>query len=189
MNQVYAIRDDGVKFKELDLEILDVTRIAPDNIDEDDIIEFSIKNTEMKLWWKNPETKFIGEPNSPIPDISIWIDSSLVLSPRAYRLLGDMLQTSGEFLPVLVGDETYYIYNCLDFGEENKDKCKHEYVDGNKFGLEYLEFENSASELLIYKSKLQSCLTLFCNDKFKDAVESFELTGIVFDTNLIEVFD
>ena len=194
MNNIYAIRNDGIKFLDLDLEILDVTRNAPDSIDEDDIIDFSLNNTAMKSWWKTPETKFMnvdgeGEPNSPIPDVSIWIDASLVLTPKAYRLLGDLLKSSGEFLPVSAGDETYYIFNCFVFGEEDENKSKYEVVDGNVFGLESLVFKESASELLAFKSKLQSCLTLFCNEQFKEAVESFELSGIVFDSNLMEVFD
>ncbi len=191
MTQFYAIRNDGVKFQALDLEILDITRHLPNNIELHGVLEFSQKNTAMSAWWKTPETEFInieGEPTSPIPDISLWIDATLVLSPKAYRMLSEILKVSGEFLPVTVGDETYYIFNCFTLGEEDETKSKFEQHEGVSLGLEYLTFKESAAELLIFKSSLQSCLTLFCGDRFKNAVDSFELTGIIFDKNLIEVF-
>ena len=192
MNKIYAIRKDAPNYKQLDLGILDITRHAPNTINLDDIYEFSKNNTAMKSWWKKPETKFIdygGEPPSLLPDISCWIDATLVLSPKAYRMLGELLQPSGEFLPVLVRDETYHIFNCLVPGEADEKNSVFEYVNGNRFGLEHLEFMDSASELLVFKSTLQSCLTLFCNERFKNAVEGFGLQGIIFDTNLIQIYD
>ena len=89
-------------------------------------------------------------------------------------------------------DQVFAIGNIVGAGVKGKryyNHSKYEVVDGNVFGLESLVFKESASELLAFKSKLQSCLTLFCNEQFKEAVESFELSGIVFDSNLMEVFD
>ena len=192
MKKLYAIRKDAPNYKQLDLGILDITRHAPDTINLDDIYEFSKNNTAMKSWWKTPETKFIDygdEPPSLLPDISCWIDATLVLSPKAYRMLGGLLQPAGEFLPVLVRDETYYIFNCFILGEADEVKSEYEYVDGVEFGLKYLVFKESATEHLVFKSTFQGCLTLFCGDRFKNAVEGFGLQGIIFDTNLIQIFD
>jgi len=192
MNQIYAIRNEGVGYQFLDLTIMDVARNAPEDIPMDDILDFHLSNTSMATWWKAPETNFKsveGEPASQIPDVSIWIDASLVLSPKAYRMLHEPLQSSGEFLPVIVEGQTYYIFNCLTLGDEDKGNCKFEYIDDMPMGLETLRFQESSSNLLIFKSTLQSCLTLFCGNKFKDVIESFELTGISFDENLIEIFE
>ena len=192
MSQVFAIRDDGEKFKELDLEILDVTRHAPDDSEFDHIIDFCLHNTAMKSWWKAPNTEFIGaeiEPPLPIPDISRWIDSSLVLSPKAYRILGEMLLDSGEFLPVFIEDETFYIFNCFVEGEADEEKSEFNYAGDMQMELKTLEFKPSASELLVFKTKLESCLTLYCGGRFKDAVETYDLTGIIFDEKLITVYE
>jgi len=89
---------------------------------------------------------------------------------------------------VIIDNETYQIFNCLTLGEEDESKCKFRHENKMKLGLEHLEFNKKTYELLTFKSKLESCLTLFCNDKFKDAVKVFELTGLIFDENLIEIF-
>ncbi len=191
MKQFYAIRNDGVKFKTLDLKILDVNRNSPDDLELEDVIEFSKRNTKMSAWWKAPETDFIsinGDESDAIPDISMWVDAALVLSPKAYRLLSDLLKPFGEFLPVHVQKETYYLFNCLTTGEEDSDKCKFEKHKGITLGLERLTFKESVQDLVVFKSPLQNCLTVFCGDRFKGATESFELSGIKFDTNLIEKF-
>jgi len=192
MSQIYAIRNDYNNHKELDLETMDIARHAPDDIDLDDILGFSLANKPMNAWWTAPETKFLdvdGLPNAPIPDISVWAAGAcLILSPKAQRILGELLQQSGELLPVIIGNETYQIFNCLTLGNEDESKCKFRYENDMKLGLESLAFDNDASELLIFKSKLETCLTLFCNEQFREAVISFELSGIIFDKNLIEIF-
>ena len=129
-HKIYAIRKDAPKYKQLDLSILDITRHVPEEIDLDDIYDFSLKNTEMSEWWETPETKYIdytGEPPGLIPDISVWIDATLVLSPKADRVIGELLKTTGEFLPVLIGKETYYLFNCLTVGEVDEANSKFVY--------------------------------------------------------------
>jgi hypothetical protein len=191
MTQFYAIRNDGIGYKELDLRILDVNRNSPDDLDLEDIIEFSKRNTKMSSWWKTPDTDFIsvdGDESAPIPDISLWLDAALVLSPKAYRMLGDLLKSSGEFLPVHVQDETFYVFNCLVLGEEDTDKSRFEKHNNITLDLKSLSFKESANQLIVFKSYLQNCLTVFCGERFKNATESFELMGIKFDINLIEKF-
>jgi len=192
MPEIYAIRNDGVKFQELDLELRDVRRSRPDHIPLDDVLQFHIRNTALKSWWATPHTEFVnltGNSTASIPDISEWVDSTLVLSPKAYRLLGDLLLSSGEFLPVVAKGETYYIFNCFIIGDVEDDKSEYEYHEDVRLGLISLEFKDSASKNLIFKTPVESCLTLFCNQRFKEIVESFELTGIQFDTELIQTYE
>lgn len=58
-----------------------------------------------------------------------------------------------------------------------------------QLGLSHLAFKDRLSENLIFKTPLESCLTLFYTDKLIEIIESFELTGIIFDSNLIELGD
>ena len=51
--------------------------------------------------------------------------------------------------------------------------------------LKYLEFKPDATRSLVFKSKSEYCLTLFCSGRFKDIIESFDLRGVIFDANLI----
>lgn len=188
MSNIFAIRKDISAYQVLDLDLLDVTRGIPDNVDIDSIYDFSQGNTKMASWWQAPETRFInanGKKAAAIPDISCWVDAALVLSPRAYRFLNDSLAAYGEFLPVIVGGEKYYIFNCFTLGKVNENACVFNREEGMQAGLKYLEFDPSVSSLLVFKAAIEGCLTLFCNQNFKDIVESFELRGVVFDTELI----
>lgn len=195
MTQLYAVRNDGLQYKELDLTTMDVVNNAPEDVRMADIIGFNRSNLAMKLWWKTPETKFTDLEDTPpcsTPDVSLWSGgsgSSLVLSPKAFRFLGDVLQPFGELLPVIVGDETFYIFNCLTLGEADENKTEHEYVDGMKFGLKHIEFNEDADNHVVFKSKVDGCTTLFCGERFKNAIEEFKLNGIIFDKNLVLVFE
>lgn len=192
MKNIYAIRNDYLRYRELDLSISDVLRHRPENVPLDDVLDFHLQNTAMKSWWTTPETEFLknnANSNAEIPDISRWVDSTLLLSPKAYRLLGDTLQSSGEFLPVSIDDDVFYIFNCFVVGEADEKKSTFDHQGEMQLGLNHLEFLDDAASNLIFKTPLESCLTLYCTNEFKEIIESFDLKGINFDTNLIEVFD
>lgn len=187
MNQIFAIRKDIPDYQVLDLGLTDITRHLPDSADLDSVFDFSELNTPLTPWWKTPETRFINADKSKglKPDISCWVDATLVLSPKAYRLLNDTFRDSGEFLPVEIGGEMHFIFNCFKWGEVNENACEFNQEEGMQAGLKYLEFAPSAADLLIFKARIEGGLTLFCSQRFKDIVESFDLKGIVFDDDLI----
>ncbi|WP_444941262.1 hypothetical protein ACJJI3_01585 [Microbulbifer sp. ZKSA004] len=191
MPAIYAIRDDGFRFKNLDLSILDIARHAPDDSDPDSILDFSLRNTAMAAWWPPMGAHFLsneGFEGSPIPDISSGLGATLVLSPKAKRYLGDLLESYGELLPVEAEGEVYYLFNCRTFGQEDLDVSQHEYLGDTPISLKALAFTGDAEKLATFKSKFENCATVFCNEQFKCAVEKFELTGISFDENLVEQF-
>ena len=184
---IFAIRKDLPDYQVLDLELTDITRHLPDDADLDSVLDFSELNTPLAPLWKTPETRYINTNKNHAlrPDISCWIDATLVLSPKAYRLFKDSLQNEGEFLPVEIDNETYYIYNCFSWGEVNSEASHFNNEEGMRAGLKYLEFKPSASERLVFKAKEEGGLTLFCSERFKHLTESFQLHGIIFDPNLI----
>ncbi|HWV15382.1 MAG TPA: response regulator receiver protein [Cellvibrio sp.] len=184
---IYAIRKDIPHYQVLDLDLLDITRNLPGGIDLDSVYNFSLLNTAMASWWETPETCYVstGSRKAQIPDISCWVDATLVLSAKAYRLLKDTLENSGEFLPVQVSGDLYYIFNCFILGKPDEEKCTFNNEEGVRAGLKHLELDSSASNLLLFKVQLENCLTLFCNERFKDMVTSLELEGLIFDRGLI----
>jgi len=184
----FAIRDDGIKFQELDLELTDLLDLISDTVSLDDILEFSTRNTHMQSWWRTPSTGFLvrpANPNGEIPDICTWNDATLVFSPRAHRLLVDSLKSYGEFLPVEVEGDTYYIFNCFEIGDLNEDKIEYEYEGNIQLGLKYIEFKSTNEERLVFKTPKESCLTLFCNKRFKEMICTLGLSGLQFDPNLL----
>jgi hypothetical protein len=188
MNNVFAIRKDIPKYKVLDLNILDITRGFPDDINLNSIYDFSQLNTSMASWWVTPDTQYVStskQAKAIVPDISCWVDATLTLSPRAHRLLKDLLSEYGEFLPVSISVELHYIFNCFSEGEPNKEACVFNDEEGMQARLKYLEFDSGVKNLVVFKTKIESCLTLFCTSRFKEIVESFELNGVIFDENLV----
>ncbi len=187
MNQIFAIRKDIPKYQVLDLGLTDITRHLPDDADLDSVFDFSELNTQLTPWWKIPETRYVSvDKNKALrPDISCWVDATLVLSPKAHRLLNDTFSHSGEFLPVEVNGEVHFIFNCFTWVEVNEGACQFNEEEGMEAGLKYLEFASSVADLLVFKAKIECGLTLFCSERFKQIVESFDLKGIIFDDNLI----
>lgn len=189
MNEIFAIRKDLPRYQVLDLGLTDITRHLPDSVDLDSVFDFSELNTPLTQLWQTPETRYVNSDKKQglQPDISCWVDATLVLSPKAYRLLKDVLQDTGEFLAVKIIGETHYIYNCFTWGEVNEGACQFNDEEGMLAGLKHLEFKSNASNLLVFKAEIERGLTLFCGERFKEVVESFELHGIIFDENLIVV--
>jgi hypothetical protein len=171
---IYAIRRDGYSYQELDLEVDDFIEIIPENIDYNRIHDFSVENLALAPYWKPMNTGFAeieGEKNL-IPDVSNWIGATLFLSPKAHRLLRDLLAPFGEFLPVFIGSETFFIFNCLTVVQANQSN-------------EVLSVgEASIQEKVVFKTLSQQCIDIYCTERLKSAIESFDLKGVVFDKNL-----
>jgi hypothetical protein len=190
---IFAIRNDGYDFQELDLKIDDVIDSRPNDVDEDSVLDFSLLNYPMARWWPTPDTEFVtidNDQTAPIPDISKWIDASLVLSAKAFRLLGDTLKEWGEILPITVGSENFYIFNCLTFGAVQKDLCEKSFYKGEEVGLKSIVFDHTdVAEKVIFKTDLNSCMELYCGDRLKNVIEEYKLTGVIFSERLVEDFN
>lgn len=121
MSDFFAIGYTDYRYMLLTLDALDIIKNAPKDIglQFDDIMRFSMRGTKFKSWWVAPETTFTaneGAKEQFLPDVVIWqAGAALVLSPKAYRLLGDMLEPLGELLPVKILNEpqSYWIFNSL----------------------------------------------------------------------------
>ncbi len=173
----YKICRDGFRFQELDLEINDIIDAFPDEYDYNQVHEFSVENIAMKSFWPEFKTgwaKIEGQENL-IPDITTWIDATLVLSPKAYRLLSDSLAPYGELLPFNIESEIFYIFNCLNIAEVIEAGSSETHIEFEPAGLE---------DSLIFKTPAYQCIDLYCNDRLKGLIESFKLTGIYFDEHL-----
>ncbi len=189
---IYAMRGNALDYQELDLEIDDFIETFPSEVEEFRVFDFAIENFAMSEYWKPWDTEFVTSSgvNTPIPDVSKWIDASLVLSPKAYRYLFDSLKDYGEFLPINVSNDTYYIFNCLTAIDADEPKSKKQFYEGEEVGVKILAFDERAIEnTLIFKSPYQHCLDLFCTERLKHVIEDVGLTGLNFDDNLVNSVD
>jgi len=179
---IYAVRQDNYKYRDLDLHVDDFIEAFPEKYTLQDCMRFSESNIALSSFWPAMQTEFLpGEEGGDlIPGITTWMNATLLLSPQAHRLLEDLMKPWGEFLPIVVSDQHYQIFNCLNM----VDAVKEESVVNEK-----LVFTNkNIGESLLFKSPFQCCMDTYCTERFRQAVESFELNGLVFDTNLASPF-
>lgn len=81
------------------------------------------------------------------------------------------------------------MFNPLIFAQEDLSLTERAYLDGFEDGLKSLVFDDEdISNKLIFKSKMQSGLSLYCTDDFKKLVNDNNLTGLVFNTDLLTYF-
>lgn len=190
---VFAVRRSQTPyFRELDLDALDVYSYAPDTVELDDVLKFYEVNLSMSNWWQTISCAFYDEPNDQdkgIGDICLWSGASLVLSRRAYNLLKDSIQPFGEFLPLSIANEPYYIFNCLSYGIDDLEACESEHQQGHRLWVTKLVTEPKDEKQLLFKSKYDRGHTLLCSKRFTDIVNQLGLTGLSFDAELVRKFD
>jgi hypothetical protein len=188
MTQIFRIKNDGYKFQALALDVDDFIDFLPEDIPDTKVLKFSYFNLQFAQWWGEVRSSFMaaeGEPNAAIPDISTWVDATLVLSPRAKSILMPVLNGYGEFLPVLCEDQIFYIFNCLTFAVVDEINSKKDIQEGAYMGMSALRFNKiDTAKKAVFKTKTNRCSDIFCGIEFKNVVESEKLSGIIFDSNL-----
>ncbi|EIO2324622.1 hypothetical protein QNE86_003384 [Vibrio vulnificus] len=187
---VYQLKELPEEYKELQLDLDDLF----DALGEEHLMTIHFqrsKNTSLLPIWKTLALDFedvLGK-NSKEPDVSLWASTYLVLNSRAYSVLSDELKNEGEFLPISIGSESGYIFNCLSFGQEDTAVCTVKYLDGIEDGLETLYFdEDDVRGRLLFKSKKQGCQALYATEKFRDICAKYQLHGLRFEDDLLAVF-
>lgn len=164
----------------LDLRCDDIEQYFPDELDMAEIFSFSLHNISLGSFWPNIKTDFITDNNTlPLPDISLWLDYGLLLSPAAKVYLGEMFKPYGEFLPINVGDEKWHIFNCLTSIELEKNASSSSSIAFSR---------NQVGNKLIFKCLNPENFGFYCQDKLKSAIESYELKGLLIATNSNDLF-
>ncbi|WP_288129858.1 hypothetical protein [Microbulbifer sp.] len=187
MNQIYRLTTDPTIYKEIPLDAEDIA----DQLNADahimDFVYMGIKEKRIAELWGEIATAFQPSPAFPeaikVPAISVWTGPNLVFSERAYAVFRLMLADYGEFLPIKVSGFTYYLFNNLT--DLNPDLSKSFYSNPDIQTVGALEFSNGANQKLLFRSRWEGCTASFCNQKFKDLCEEFELEGLNFSSELI----
>jgi hypothetical protein len=187
---IYAIRMDYEKYQELTLTYDDYFDNVPVEREYtfDQIESFFSYNLALSDWWKTIETSF--EPaerrtSAVIPDICWWHGSVLALSLDAKNKLEKYIGSLGEFLPITVAGDQFYLFNCFELGIHDEINSKHRKIDGEIIGVDRISFnEADVKNKLLFKTKFDNCGTIYCTDKFKDLITSLNLKGLVFSSDL-----
>lgn len=140
--------------------------------------------------WIAPKASFFASHNyegkgEVLPDITTWSLGNLILNPKAYSVLHDLLSKTGEFLPILINEETYYIFNTLFvMPKEAEDTSKAiEIIDsGVHLGQENVFFDESVlNGGAVFKTNTDKLVFSYCTEEFKSIYEQHRFTGLLFD--------
>jgi hypothetical protein len=142
--------------------------------------------------WVMPEASFfLGEGaeqmKEDIPDITPWSTGVLVFNPKAYEVFHSYLAKSGEFLPISVYGETYYLFNTLYIIPEsamNKSRAIEVIDTGVHLGQSNVTFDESfldGEKIINFKTVTDKLMFAYCTEQFKKLYEDNGFKGLVFE--------
>lgn len=144
--------------------------------------------------WQPVKGKYYPKINADvIPDITTWQTDLLALNQKAYAVLKDTLASLGEFLPVEVESETYYLFNVLTRLADDvidSEKSEFETHQDEVVGFRTLHFleQNIPQDFLLFCVKHDYAYNIYCDDRFKQLVTESELSGLYFNPVLIDPY-
>ena len=148
--KIYQLKQRPEVFKTLTLDIMNLAnQLGNKKLVRQLRLQPSTNEPLLPIWKDGVVGDFedvLGK-NSTMPDISTWYSTYLALTAGACDKLGSVLASEGEFLPINVGDETIYAFNCLSFGAEDESMCLKKYTDGFEDGLETIEFAEGLEQI------------------------------------------
>lgn len=146
---------------------------------------------KLKNEWAPIEIQFSSDrKNNKVPDISVWNLSCLILSDEAKKVLEPELKHIGEFLPLKDG---FYIYNCLNsVGGDAIDQANSSFDINDSDSVHIPKklhlLDEKVSDKFLFKPAFTHNGFLVCLDGFKEIVESNNLSGILFESDLAQIF-
>lgn len=189
MTQYYRIQPEQNEFMAFELDTFDFLNKLGEEF------ELSDFGQPMLEKWQTVNGKFLGRVGGvqTIPDITTWQTDLLLLNQKAYDALKDTLGTYGEFLPVDVNSETFYLLNVLHrLPDEviDMDNSEYEIYDEEEVGFKTLSFDASKipQDSLVFCVQNQFAYNIYCDDRFKKLIEEKGLGGLSFNTTLIDPY-
>ena len=188
---IYKVKRDEAHYQQLTLDAFNLgDQLASSGIGLDECANLGLLNVELANRWVRVESSFSPLLDHPtavkIPNISIWVNATLVLSEKAYAGLKLALVDFGEFLPINVNGFTYYIFNLLVEGKRDQEKTQYEWEDDLAIELVSLAFDQAdIQDKHLFKSFEHGFGGVFCSEAFKATCEELDLDGLVFDENLV----
>jgi len=157
---------------------------------------FLLDEPKWAGFWKTLEAEFHDDSDDQnvqsLPDITCWFTDQLVLSDKAYRALSEVLDSYGEFLPVLYKDMPYWVFHVTKLtGLDviNSDDSSRVVEASGHIDVTKMLFINSKIEnQLVLKNEFDGYRNVYCSDEFKALVENAGLGGLVFSEELASGF-
>jgi len=139
--------------------------------------------------WVAPKASLFASENytgsvETLPDITTWALGNLVLNPKAHAVFKDLIAPSGEFLPLLIGNDTYYMFQTLFVMPDSAIDLSGA-VDivnsGVHMGQDRVKFDEAQLEgRCLFKSPTNKLTFSFATKEFKSKYDEHGFCGLVF---------
>jgi hypothetical protein len=145
--------------------------------------------------WVPPNASFFASNNyvaqgENLPDITTWGLGNLILNEKAYAVFKNVLNNAGEFLPILISDDTYYMFQTLKVIPDiavNTDKAVDVIDSGVHMGQENVSFDEGAlNDDIIFKTKVDKLIFSHCTEQFKTLYDENHFSGLIFEKNIVK---
>lgn len=127
-----------------------------------------------------------AQPLSRSPDVYLWMNVFLMLSPRAMEVLHPLLHLMGEFLTFECDDQEYYLFAAHNVVEPDLSQS-HPISDdqGGYGGVASLAFKaSSIGTQILFKTNFDRFSHLYCTEQFKRTIDSAKLKGLLLSSDL-----
>lgn len=188
--KAYKLVNDYDSYQILQLDTIKIV----EQLDRPDLIRqvkrmTSTGNKPLIAIWGDVKSTFSpmeGTQSVKTPDISVWKGTGLVFSGRAHAYFRLMLEPLGEFLPVEVEGNNFYLFHLMIEGKVDPDSSSREDDDfGEPMTVTALKFDdNDIENKLLFKSEYEFYQAPFCNQKFRELYQKYDLEGLVFEEDL-----
>lgn len=128
---------------------------------------------------------FIGS-SEVLPDITNWSTGVLAFNSRSYAVFRDYLIESGEFLPITVNGESFYLFNTLYVIPDSLIDMKNAVdvidsgVHAGQSNVSYDEHHLESESILIFKTPTDKLFSSYCTEQFKKLYEEHGFKGLLF---------
>lgn len=148
---------------------------------------FNAEPIPYKSVWKTLTIEFKActrKTQKIIPDISENF-GRLFLSKKAHTVLQVLLNSCGEFLPVIFDGGQGYIFNPLKTAEKYS-AINEELLSYDEYGnlVHFAFHEIKLTDVPLFKTKLDTYTGIFCLEKIKSTCEDAGLTGVFFHPDI-----
>jgi hypothetical protein len=119
-----------------------------------------------------------------LPEVSVWALGVILLNPVAYPIFKECLAKSGEFLPISINEDIYYLFNVtyiIPESETDKETAIEVIDSGVHLGQSNVSFNEDFLEgekLTVFKTVTDRLAFSYCTDEFKILYDDNNFKGL-----------
>lgn len=185
---IYKILPDFEHYCAFTLPMKHVLQSIGKTIPATKLMHFYKHNLYLKSAWNDMAATFepVGGVATvdQIPDVTVWVPGTLVLSTSAVETLRD-IEDYGELLPVETPAGRYWILNCMKQINADEQHSANTTEAGQVLDVATLQFrDEEASRAALFKTPFDGYRNIFCSQQMKDAIQQARLGGLKFSEQL-----